>query len=248
MSLTVSAAKSGPAREHLVEDDAEGPDVGPLVDGAASRLFRRHVRGGAEDDAELRAVGGRHRGRVHDGGGAGQVGGGRSTRRIHRLGEAEVEDFDLSVDGGLDVLRLEVAVDDSLVVRLFQRLGDLSGDGEALLERQGSRGEPFGQRRSLDELHDEGADAARLFEAEDGGDVRVVQLGQQLRLALEAGEALLVLGEGGGEDLDGDLALQLRVGGAKDLAHAALAELAGNLVGAEASARGEGRHLRPLTT
>ena len=46
-----------------------------------------------------------------------------------------------------------------------------------------------------------------------------------------------------GEDLDGDLSLEVRVGGAIDLAHAALADLRGNFVGAEPSARGQ-RHCR----
>ena len=68
----------------------------------------------------------------------------------------------------------------------------------------------------------------RALEAVDVGDVRVVERGEQLRLALEAGEALRVGGEGRGQDLDRDLAPELRVGGAIDLAHAAFAELGGD--------------------
>ena len=64
----------------------------------------------------------------------------------------------------------------------------------------------------------------------------MVELGEELRLALEAREALPVLGEGRGQDLDRDVALELGVGRAVDLAHAALAELGGDLVGAEAGA------------
>ena len=57
------------AGEHLEEHDAEGPDVGALVDGPAARLLGRHVGGGAEDEpgrgagvgegGRLRQVGGR---------------------------------------------------------------------------------------------------------------------------------------------------------------------------------------------
>ena len=78
--------------------------------------------------------------------------------------------------------------------------------------------------------------AAARLEAVDRGDVGVIELGEELRFALEARQALLVLGEGGRQDLDRHLALQARVGGAIDLAHAALAELGGDLVGAEALA------------
>ena len=60
-----------------------------------------------------------------------------------------------------------------------------------------SGGEALVERRPFDELHDEGSRSAALLEAEDRGDVGVVELGEQLGLALEAGEALGVLGEGG---------------------------------------------------
>ena len=44
------AREQPPAGEHLVEQDAEGPDVGALVDGLAPGLLGRHVGGRAEDD------------------------------------------------------------------------------------------------------------------------------------------------------------------------------------------------------
>ena len=74
-----------------------------------------------------------------------------------------------------------------------------------------------------------------------------MKLGEKLRFALESRETLLVLGERCRQDLDRHLALELGVGGAIDLAHAALAELGGDLVGAEALAdhrwrRGRQRH------
>ena len=56
-SDSVLAAERALAGEHLVEDDAEGPDVGALVDRLAPRLFRRHVRGSAEDHPHLRRTG-----------------------------------------------------------------------------------------------------------------------------------------------------------------------------------------------
>ena len=80
-------------------------------------------------------------------------------------------------------------MDDPLLVRGLERLGDLAGDGESLFEREGAALQPLGEILSLDELHDEGADSARLLEAVDRGDVRVLELGEELRFALEAREA-----------------------------------------------------------
>jgi hypothetical protein len=50
------------------------------------------------------------------------------------------------------------------------------------------------------------------------------------RLALEALQALAVLDEGGGQDLDRHVAAELGVVGAIDLAHPALAELGGDAI------------------
>ena len=51
------ASEEPSANQHLEEHNAEGPDVGALVDGLSSRLLGGHVRGGTEDDACLRRLG-----------------------------------------------------------------------------------------------------------------------------------------------------------------------------------------------
>ena len=65
----------------------------------------------------------------------------------------------------------------------------------------------------------------------------MVEAGEDLRLPLEPGEPVRVSREGVGEDLQRDLAVELRVGGLPDLAHAALAEQSGDVVVAD---RGSG--------
>ena len=72
------------------------------------------------------------------------------------------------------------------------------------------------------------------------GDVRMVERGEQLRLALEARQALRVLRRtAAGSTLMRDLAAEPRVARAVDLAHAARAERRHDLVGSEPGARGE---------
>ena len=73
----------------------------------------------------------------------------------------------------------------------------------------------------------------------NGGDVRVVEAGEDLRLPREPGEAIGIIREGVGQDLQRDLAVELRVSGLPDLAHPALAEEGGHVVVPEAGARTE---------
>ena len=80
-----------------------------------------------------------------------------------------------------------------------------------------------------------------LFEAVDRGDVRMVQRREHFRFALKARQPIVVSGERGGQDLDRDLALQLRVGRAIHLAHPAFADRARDFVDAETGAGSEGQ-------
>ena len=86
--------------------------------------------------------------------------------------------------------------------------------------------ETVGQGRALDQLQDQRARAAGLLEAVNLGDVRVVQRGEDAGLALEARQPVRVGGERLGQHLQRDVATELRVASAVDLAHAAGAEWA----------------------
>ena len=230
------------AGQHFEEDDPERPDIGALVDRQTARLLRRHVRRRAEDHPELGPVRGRQGRRLHQRRRARELGRGATARAgLHRLGQSEIEDLGLSFTGSLYVLRFEITVDNSLVVGLLERLRDLESERKAFSKGKRPGLEAFGERRSGDELHDEGVRLAAGFHPVDLGDVRVVELREQVRLALEACETFLVRYEGRRQHLDRHLAPELGVGRAVDLPHSALAELGGDLVRAEAGARG-GRH------
>ena len=65
------------------------------------------------------------------------------------------------------------------------------------------------------------------------GDVWMVQRGEKLRFALETRDALRVVDESVGQDLDRDVTTELRVARAVDLAHAARTERADDFIRAE---------------
>ncbi len=64
-------------------------------------------------------------------------------------------------------------------------------------------------------------------------DVRVVEGGEHLRFAAEAREPIRIARDGRDQNLDGHVAIELRVAGAIDLAHAAGAEQRDDVIGAE---------------
>ena len=81
---------------------------------------------------------------------------GRITVALGQLGETEIEHLDRAVGGDLDVGGFEVAMDDALPVRGFERFGNLSGDGHRLVDAAGGpRVTLVGERRALDQLEDQ---------------------------------------------------------------------------------------------
>ena len=81
------------------------------------------------------------------------------------------------------------------------------------------------------------------LDAVDGADIGMVQRGQHLGLPLKAPHPLPVGGELFGQDLERDLAAELGVCGAVDLAHPAGAKFAGDAV----MGNGGVDHLRALS-
>ena len=232
------------ARQHLVEDAAERPDVRTDIDGLALRLLRRHVGRGAENHPAHR-----HRRR----------GDGRRERRVrrcpvatgtrfHRLGEPEVEHLHGAVGAHLDVGGLQVAVDDAVLVRGLERLGNLTRDRQRVLERQRPLRDAGAQIVTLDEFHDQRGGVPGLLEAVDLRDVRMVERGERPRLALEARQPLGIVDHRGGQRLQRHVATQLGVARPIDLAHAAGAEGGENLVWAEAGTGREGHVHREYTS
>ena len=116
-------------------------------------------------------------------------------------------------------------MDDALLVRFLERLGDLPGNRQHGVQREGPSCQALGQIVARHVLHGQESHAVALVDAVDGGNVGVIQRGQHLGLALEAGQALLVAGEHGGQDLDRHVPVQGVVGRPPHRPHAALPDL-----------------------
>ena len=125
-------------------------------------------------------------------------------------------------------------MDDALLMRRLQRVGDLRRVAHGIVDGQGTITlQSVGQRFTLDMLHDEIADPILFANVEQRTDMRVVQARNRPAFVREPAFQLAVGGELIGKDLDGDRATETSVTGPKDDAHATGAELAGNLVWAE---------------
>ena len=176
-------------------------------------------------------------------GNCGQIG----TRRVarHRFCEPEVQYLDRPVVADFDVRWFEIAVDDALLMRGFERLRDLAGDRQGVTDRDRSTSDLLRQILTFNELHDQRTHATGFFEAVDMRDVRMVQGGENFRFPLEASEPLGIAGKGLGECLDSDIAFKARVASLVDLTHAAGTDSRQNLVRADTSA-GEETHVREV--
>jgi hypothetical protein len=63
-------------------------------------------------------------------------------------------------------------MNDAARVGSFERVRDLGGNRQRLVERHGAASDPLRQRRPLDQLEHQCLHARRLFKAVNAGDVR----------------------------------------------------------------------------
>jgi len=159
---------------------------------------------------------------------------------VRQLGEAEVHQLRLAAGGHEHVAGLHVAVDDPLRVGRVERVGQLDREVEEHLRWQRPATQPLPQGLALQQLHDDEGAAAVLVDVVNGADAGVVEGGGGPRFALEALQGLGVPRERLGQQLERDLAPELQVAGAEDLAHASRPEGGEDLVVPEASSRLEG--------
>ena len=176
------------AREHLVERDAESEDVGAMIR-IAGMLLRRHVVRRAHGD-------------IGHGESAGVV-------LLWRPREPKVGELYTAVAREKDVLGLDIAMDDPLLVRGLQGFADLPDQFQCLVGVQAGLFHDAAEVGAIDELHHEKEVAfACLAEVIDRHDAGVVEPGQRAGLALESDHELLVGRQLGRQEFDGNRPVQ----------------------------------------
>ena len=132
-------------------------------------------------------------------------------------------------------------MDDPFLVRRRESVGERDADVEDLGQRHGACGHDPVEARAFDQLHRQKGGAVGLFHREQRDDVGMIQRGDRPRLALEADQPVGARGHVLGQDLERHLAVERRVFGEIDGAHAPLAEEAFDFVMPEALSGCEGQ-------
>ena len=121
-------------------------------------------------------------------------------RLLHLLGEAEIQNLHLTPLAEHDVGRLDVAVGDSLAVRLAQSLRHLFDNAQRLRHRHRAAAQHMKQVLAAHQLHhDEGMPFRGFSVVVDTGDMRMVESRCRARLAQESRAKLRILRRGRGE-------------------------------------------------
>ena len=197
----VLGVKRPPAGEQLVEEAADGKEIAAAVDLRAPDLFGGHVVGSTDDVARPR-----HRSR-------------------RQTGDAEVHDLHGAVGVEEDVGRLDVAMDDSRLVRAVQACEHARDDGDDPIQRHGALAHRVREVLPFEQLHgDVGRAVCVVAQIEHSDDARMGHLGDSARLALEALLELGIVGDPGHHHLESDVSFEDRVVRQVDHAHRAPTE------------------------
>src|SRR5687767_8451027 len=148
----------------------------------------------------------------------------------HGLRDSEIS-YDSSVAGQQNVLRLDVAVNDSVLVRVTEGACYITQNADCFGKRLGTFAFEFrAKRQSLDERHRVIRKPSGIAGRVQRYDVRMLQPRSDFYLARKP-LGVHARGELWGENLDDDLASERRIGRQEHARHPAAAELPFELVG-----------------
>ena len=213
----VPAKRRAPG-EHLVQQHAETEHVAAMIDLPAARLLGRHVGDRAEHQPGIGVgLGQRLAARV-------------AAQRVDQLSQAEIDDLGMTIFRQHHVGRLEIAMDDPLVVGARQAFGHFRRDFERAAGRQMSAREHVAELLAPHQLHRDEADTVGFVDLMDDGDVRMLERRRSPRLLNEPLPAVGIGQQFRREHFQRDFPIQPNVDRAIHDAHAAAADLVEDLV------------------
>jgi hypothetical protein len=160
----------------------------------------------------------------------------RACSGLMYLREPEVEHFHVGVADDDDVGRLQVAMDDPLLVGRLQCRRDLKGNGLRVAESDRSASQSLSQRLAGRQLHDQERLAVGSIETVNRRNVGVTERGQEARFPLESRQSIRVAEMERLQQLDRNLALEVQIASAVHLAHTASPDGRDDLVRTESRA------------
>ena len=224
------------AGQQFIKHHAERIDVGPAIDALigcsllGGHVFRR------SDDLILRWALPPHPNPLPLGGGEGVRSG---AGVVQNLGNAEVGDFDPARFVEEQILGLDVAVNDAVLMGELEGFANRRHDGEGLLRCEPARRHGLAQVDTIDKFHEQEEKAGgfpgsgfwglgywgrRETEIVDGDDVWMVQAGEGPGFAGKAIGERGILFAARGEEFQGDHPVQRFLPCFEDDAHAALTD------------------------
>ena len=118
----------------------------------------------------------------------------------------------------------DIAMRDAFGVGFLQCVGDLDSVLKRLVKRHCAASQPIRERLALQVLHHEVRGAVLFAHVIEGADVRMIELADRPRLAVESLTEVPVVSEPGRQDFDRHGPIEAGVASVVDLAHAAAAE------------------------
>jgi hypothetical protein len=118
----------------------------------------------------------------------------------------------------LDVCRFEIAMNDAALMRGVKRVCDLGRDLQRVAELDAAPREAFLERGAVDELEDERRPRNGFFEAVNRADPRMVERGEDVRLAAKPADPVGIARHDLRQDFEGNIPAEFRVARAIHLA------------------------------
>ena len=113
---------------------------------------------------------------------------------VQRLGDAKIGQQRATFPAHEHVCGLDVAVDDTLAVRVVKRIAQLGADRDSLIHRHGSPRDQLLESTTFCIVHHDIVDAVGHPGIVDVQDIGVAELGHSQGLPAKAGDELLIVG------------------------------------------------------